>query len=228
VLAPSYPIATERLLLRPLTPADLDGLHALFGRDDVSRYLNWEPMDRERAGALLERRLTQTAFGKEGEGIALALEERATGRFVGEVILRLTSEESRQGEIGWSLHPDAQGKGYATEAGRELLRLGFEKMGLHRIVAECDPRNEASIRVMERLGMRRESHRLESVWLKGEWVGSIEYAMLEQEWRARRPPPAVSPGTAQEQPARCRTAGHDRRRRPARGPCEEHGEAGRE
>ena len=184
MLSPTYPIATERLLLRPFEPADLDGLHAMFGREDVSRYLNWEPMDRQRAAALLERRVTQTTIAKEGEGIALALEERATERFVGEVVLRLTNEESRQGEIGWSLHPDAQGKGYATEAARELLRLGFEDMGLHRIVAECDPRNEASIRVMERLGMRRESHHLESMWLKGEWVGSIEYAMLEGEWRA--------------------------------------------
>jgi RimJ/RimL family protein N-acetyltransferase len=185
VLSPAYPIQTERLLLRPFIPADLDGLHAMFGREDVSRYLNWEPMDRERAAALLERRIVQTTIREEGEGIALAVEVRATGRFVGEVVLRLTSGESRQGEIGWSLHPDAQGKGYATEAARELLRLGFEDLGLHRIVAECDPRNEASIRVMERLGMRRESHHLESMWLKGEWVGSIEYAMLEAEWRQR-------------------------------------------
>lgn len=125
-----------------------------------------------------------------GEGIALALEERASDRFVGEVILRLTSEESRQGEIGWSLHPDAQGQGYATEAARELLRLGFVEMGLHRIIAECDPRNEASIRIMERLGMRREAHHLESMWLKGEWVGSIVYALLEDEWRRGPEPPS--------------------------------------
>ena len=182
-LSPTYPIASERLLLRPFTADDLDGLHGMFGREDVSRYLNWEPMDRERAAALLERRVTQSTIQKDGEGIALALEERASGRFVGEVVLRLTSEESRQGEIGWSLHPDAQGHGYATEAAREILRLGFEQMGLHRIVAESDPRNEASIRVMERLGMRREALHLESMWLKGEWVGSIVYAMLEQEWR---------------------------------------------
>ena len=162
----------------------------MFGRDDVSRYLNWEPMDREGAAALLERRLDQTSIAKEGEGIGLALEERATGRFVGEVILRLTSEESRQGEIGWSLHPDAQGKGYATEAAREVLRLGFDEAGLHRIVAECDPRNEASIRVMERLGMRREAHLVDSMWLEGEWVGSIVSAMLEDEWREGRRPAA--------------------------------------
>jgi RimJ/RimL family protein N-acetyltransferase len=182
VFAPDLPTDTERLRLRAYAAVDLEVLLGMFGREDVSRYLNWEPMDRERVTALLERRVTQTSIQKEGEGIALALEERSSGRFVGEVILRLTSEESRQGEIGWSLHPDAQGNGYATEAARELLRLGFEEMGLHRIWADCDPRNEASIRVMERLGMRREAHHVESMWLKGEWVGSIVYAILEDEW----------------------------------------------
>ena len=185
MFAPTLPLATDRLLLRAFTPDDLDALHAMFGREDVSRYLNWEPMSRDRAAELLERRLTQTRIEKEGDGFGFALEERVGGHFVGEVVLRWTSEASRQGEIGWSLHPDAQGKGYATEAARELLRLGFEELGLHRIVAECDPRNDGSIRVMERLDMRREADHVESMWLKGEWVGSTVFAILEQEWRAR-------------------------------------------
>jgi len=183
MFAPKLPIETERLRLRANTPDDFDNLFGMFGREDVSRYLMWEPMSRDAAAGLLERRIAQTRMDKEGEAIALALEERATGRFLGEVILMYRSEESRQGEIGWALRPDAQGKGYATEASREMLRLGFEG-GLHRIFAECDPRNDASIRVMERLGMRREAHLVENMWLKGEWVGSMIYAILESEWRA--------------------------------------------
>ena len=111
---------------------------------------------------------------------------------IGEFMLRLTSAESRQGEIGWSLHPDAHGRGLGTEGAREMLRLGFDELGLHRIVAECDPRNDASIRVMERLGMRREAHHLESEFLKGEWVGSYVCALLEDEWRDATRPPARS------------------------------------
>jgi RimJ/RimL family protein N-acetyltransferase len=184
MFAPTLPIETERLRIRAYAPGDLEDVLGMFGREDVSRYLNWEPMDRDRATALLERRLRQASMEKEGEGLGLVLEERSSGRFVGEVILRWLSEESRQGEIGWSLHPDAQGKGYATEAARELLRLGFDELGLHRIIAECDPRNEASIRIMERLGMRREADFVDSTWLKGEWVGSTVYAILEGEWRS--------------------------------------------
>jgi RimJ/RimL family protein N-acetyltransferase len=82
-------------------------------------------------------------------------------------MLRLKSLESRQGEIGWSLHPDAQGRGLATEGAREMLRIGFDELGLHRIVAGCDSRNTASLRVMERLGMRREAEFVDYEYCQG-------------------------------------------------------------
>jgi RimJ/RimL family protein N-acetyltransferase len=221
LLEPSYPLRTERLRLRPYRPDDVDAVLSMFGREDVSRYLNWEPMDREAATALVERRLQQLRIEHEGDGIVLVVEEADAGGFVGEMMLRLTSEASRQGEVGWSVHPDAQGRGYATEGSREMLRLGFDELGLHRIVAECDPRNEASIRVMEKLGMRREAHHLDALFLKGEWVGSLVYAMLDAEWRA-------SAESAQEHPARGRAAHDDGRRRPAGTPGEEQHQAERE
>lgn len=183
VLAPAYPLTTSRLTLRPYTPDDLAAVHELFGREDVCRYLRWEPMDLDAARDLLGRRVKQTQIEKQGDGILLAVVETSTGRMIGELMLQLTDAESRQGEIGWSLHPDAQGHGFATEAAQELLRLGFEELGLHRIEAESDARNAASIRVMERLGMRREAHFVEDELLKGEWTDSVVCAILESEWR---------------------------------------------
>ena len=185
MFAPTYPLATERLLLRPYRDDDLEPLLEMFGDPDVSRYLLWAPMDRDAATKLLERRLGQTRIEKEGDGILLAVAEAASDRFAGEVMLTLTSEVSRQGEIGWSVHPAAQGRGYATESSREMLRLGFEELGLHRIWADSDPRNAASIRVMEKLGMRREADHVDAMFLKAEWVGSTVFAMLESEWRSR-------------------------------------------
>jgi RimJ/RimL family protein N-acetyltransferase len=140
-------------------------------------------MDIDAARDLLERRVKQTRIENQGDGILLAVVETATGRMVGELMLQLTDAESRQGEIGWSLHPDAQGHGFATEAARELLRLGFEELGLHRIEAESDARNAASLRVMERLGMRQEALFVEDEFLKGEWTDSVVCAILESEWR---------------------------------------------
>ena len=158
----------------------------MFGREDVCRYLPWPPMDLDQVRAKLEQRVGQTHLEGDGDPLIFVAEDSDIGRPVGEFMLRLTSLESRQGEIGWSLQPDAQGRGLATEGAREMLRLGFDELGLHRIVAECDPRNTASLRVMGRLGMRREAELVENEYLKGEWVGEIVCAMLESEWRAQR------------------------------------------
>ena len=157
----------------------------MFGREDVCRYLPWTPMDLDQARAKLEGRVLQTHIETDGDPLVLVAEEIDTGRPVGEFMLRLKSLESRQGEIGWSLHPDAQGRGLATEGAREMLRLGFDELGLHRIVAGCDSRNTASLRVMERLGMRREAEFIDSEYFKGEWASEIVCAMLESEWRAQ-------------------------------------------
>ncbi len=178
------PLTTTRLTLRPYEMGDLAALHDMFGREDVCRYLPWEPMDLDEARAKLERRVRQTQIEADGDPLLLAAVDEATGRMVGEFMLRLTSGQSRQGEIGWCIHPDVQGRGLATEGAREMLRLGFDDLGLHRIVAGCDPRNVASLRVMERLGMRREAQFVENEFLKGEWIGEIVCAMLEAEWRA--------------------------------------------
>src|SRR5690606_7276538 len=106
-----------------------------------------------------------------------------TGALVGDVNLVWTSREHRQGEIGFVLHPAHHGLGFASEAGAVMLRLGFEGLGLHRIVGRCDGRNLASARVMEKLGMRREAHFRENEIVKGEWSDEIVYAMLSTEWR---------------------------------------------
>jgi RimJ/RimL family protein N-acetyltransferase len=186
MLGSSFPITTSRLALRPYEPGDLAFLHSMFGREDVCRYLPWIPMDVDQARAKLEQRLRQTHLEADGDPLVLAAEDSDTGRTVGEFMLRLRSLESRQGEIGWSLHPDAHGRGFATEGAREMLRLGFDELGLHRIVAGCDTRNTASRRVMDRLGMRREAEFVENEYVKGEWVGEIVCAILESEWRAQR------------------------------------------
>jgi RimJ/RimL family protein N-acetyltransferase len=182
----SSPLKTTRMTLRPYEMGDLAALHDLFGREDVCRYLLWEPMDLDQARTKLEQRVRQTRIEADGDALLFAAVEEATGRMVGEFMLRLASAKSRQGEIGWSIHPDVQGRGLATEGAREMLRLGFDELGLHRILAACDPRNVASLRVMEHHGMRREAEFIENEFLKGEWIGEIVCAMLEAEWRAVR------------------------------------------
>jgi RimJ/RimL family protein N-acetyltransferase len=180
------PLLTARLTLRPYQPDDLAFLHDMFGREDVCRYLPWPPMNLDQAKAKLEQRMQQRSITAEGHPIVLAAIETATGKQAGEFMLRLNSLPNLLGEIGWSIHPDAQGRGLATEGGLEMLRLGFEDLGLHRIMAGSDPRNAASVRVMEHLGLRREAVFLESELIKGEWLDEAVSAILASEWRERR------------------------------------------
>ena len=132
----------------------------------------------------LEGRLRATTIESDGDAIRLAAEDRSTGRMVGEFMLRVTSIGSRQGEIGWIVHPDAQGRGLATEGARAVLRAGFKTLDLHRIVAGADPRNAASLRVMERLGMRHEATFIEQAFIKDRWIDQLLYAILAAEWHA--------------------------------------------
>lgn len=187
VLTPAYPIRTERLDLRPFEPGDLAALHSYLSRPDVHRYLYSEPSaDEEATRASLAKKLSRTALREPGDIINLAVVVRETGQLVGDVLLRWISAEHRQGEIGYVFHPDHGGRGYATEASREMLRLGFEELKLHRIIGRMDGRNAASARVLERLGMRREAHLRENEWVKGEWTDEVIYAILAREWRAGR------------------------------------------
>jgi RimJ/RimL family protein N-acetyltransferase len=187
VVRPRYPIETARLSLRPLTAADLDDVHAYYSRPEVTRYLYWGPRDRDQSREALERYSRLTVLDEEGDGLVLAAVPRDMGRVVGQVNLQWFDREHRQGEIGFVFNPVYQGRGLAGEAAVVMLRLGFEDLGLHRITGRCDARNLASVRLMERLGMRLEAHLVENEVVKGEWTDELVYAMLEQEWWSGRP-----------------------------------------
>lgn len=184
VLTPDYPIRTDRLDLRPFQPGDLAALHAYLSRPDVARYLYSEAsVEEEGTRGSLAKKQERTALRRAGDVLNLAVVVRETGQLVGDVLLFWTNAQHRQGEIGYVFHPDHGGRGYATEASREMLRLGFVELGLHRIIGRMDVRNTASARVLERLGMRREAHLRENEWVKGEWTDEVIYAMLGREWR---------------------------------------------
>ena len=187
MLKPDFPIETERLLLRPLVATDLDAMHAYQSQAEVCRYIPYEPRTR---GQIAERladveNRNRSTLEKEGQALAIGVELRATGELIGDVLLMWHSAEHRAGEIGYVFHPDHAGQGYATEAGRVLLELAFDGLGLHRVVGRIDARNDASGAVLKRLGMRQEAVRVENEWLKGEWSSEIVFAMLEHEWRNR-------------------------------------------
>jgi RimJ/RimL family protein N-acetyltransferase len=176
-------IETERLVLRPFTAEDFDALYAYQSRPDVATWLLWDARTEEEVRVALAKKLASVAIVEEGDVLALAIIRKETGELVGDVILDLLSAEHRTGEIGYIVHPDHQGHGYAAEACREVLRIAFEDLGLHRVIGRVEPRNRASARVLEKLGMRREATFVENEFIKGEWQSEGIYAILDREWR---------------------------------------------
>jgi RimJ/RimL family protein N-acetyltransferase len=185
MVKPDYPLRTSRLTLRPYTIDDLDGVYDLQSRPGVTRYLPFDARTRDQVRTWLEDRIQATPSGDEGGSLTLAVALPENGAVIGDVVLFVRSREHRQGEIGYVIHPDHSGKGYATEAAGAMLRLGFDELRLHRIMGRIDARNTASARVLERLGMRREAHFRQNELVKGEWTDEIVYAMLEDDWRSR-------------------------------------------
>jgi RimJ/RimL family protein N-acetyltransferase len=141
-------------------------------------------MSEDEVHASLERKIGQTAIHAERENLSLAVVLKATSELIGACTLFYLSSLHRQGEIGFVVHPDHHGRGFATEAARLLLRLAFEELDLHRVIGRLEARNTASARVLERLGMRQEARVVENEFVKGEWQRKLVFALLAREWRA--------------------------------------------
>ncbi|MEU5845112.1 GNAT family N-acetyltransferase [Saccharopolyspora shandongensis] len=185
MLRPDYPITTDRLLLRPFTTDDTADVWAYQRQQDVARYLRWEPRDRDQVRDAVAQMAGEIALRSEGDCLSLAVVSPELDAVVGQVELVWHSEANRQAEVGYIFNPGYQGKGLATEAAREVLRLGFEELGLHRIIGRCNALNAASARLMERLGMRREAHFRQNTQVKGVWRDELVYAILRSEWQDR-------------------------------------------
>ena len=144
---PEWLIETERLAVRPKSLGDVEALHALYGDPAVTRF-SGGPVALARTRELVAAHVRH----HERYGFSMgALVERETHELVGDVGF-LVYEEGV--EIGWHLRRSAWGQGYATEAGDACLADGFERLGLTRVSAFTEAANVASVRVIEKLGMR--------------------------------------------------------------------------
>jgi len=185
VLTVTLRLETERLVLRTFQIKDIESFRAYRSDPRVARYQSWQtPYSLELATQFVTEMHNQKP-GLPGQWFQIALELKEDERMIGDYAFHLT-EDSLQAEIAMTLAPAYQGKGYALEAGRCLLDHLFNQYPIHRIFANVDPRNAASIRLMGRLGLRFEGHFISSMWLKGEWVDENWYAILREEWETKQ------------------------------------------
>jgi RimJ/RimL family protein N-acetyltransferase len=180
-------LAAERIALRRFTMKDLPVFVAYRSDPDVARYQSWEAPYPRATGARMIRDLLRVHPDTPGQWFQFGIELLATGELIGDCASCTDLVDSRQAEVGFTLRPEFQGRGYATEAAGALLGYLFGARAKHRVTARCDPRNAGSVAVLERLGMRREGHLLESTWAKGEWTDDLLFAILDREWRGAQP-----------------------------------------
>lgn len=190
----AWPVRTQRLLLRPATASDLPVVWQWRRDPDVTRWMN------NRADDLTSYVARLSAPEKLATILAVELHDGSEldGQVVMDLHVRVTDSPGQSdladrarataANLGWSMDPRVHGRGLATEAVRGALGICFDRLGLHRVEADCYSGNGASARLMERVGMRHEGHR-RAVALHRDhgWVDMDDYAILDTDWKALTP-----------------------------------------
>ena len=183
----SWPVRTERLSLRRVTPDDVEAIWRYRQLAEVTQWITAGP------GTMEDFRAMFFAKDYPLKDLAVELDTGQGTELIGTVMLNIVdgwgqseveqSAKGVEGNLGWSFDPGYGGKGYATEAIRAAIGLCFGPLGLRRITAECFAANEPSWKLMERVGMRKEFYgRKDSLHRNGEWMDSMAYALLAEEW----------------------------------------------
>lgn len=178
-------LTTARLVLRPFTEADRDGVFRLHASAEVMRYWDSAPWsDPARVDRFLGR---CRALAEEGSGIRAALERRDDSAFLGWIGLQHWDHDNRSANLGYMLTEDSWHQGYASEAGQALLAWAFDAMDLNRVSAQADTRILASARVLEKLGFTLEGTLRENVIVNGKASDDWTFGLLRREWKAPGP-----------------------------------------
>ena len=177
---------TKRLRLRPFRGSDLAAMHALYGDADNLSYWSVEPSpDMDRTRTMLRWHLAY----RPQYYVMWAIEERAAkrgkgGGAIGMINYHRRDLREKRVDVGWLMLPGHQGKGYAAEAARALLRYLFDDLGIHKVEALIAPDNKPSAALAKRLGFRLEGGPLRDRWLvSGRWLSVMIYGLLAGEER---------------------------------------------
>ncbi len=173
-------IETNRLLLRQMALQDKDAVFD-YRKDRVTnKYQSFIPDDIEEVELFINQ--NAKIADQPDSWYQLVIIEKQSAKIIGDIGIHFTGSENKQIEVGCTLSKKYQKLGYATEALNALISYLFIAYDKHRVFASIDPQNIDSIYLVERLGFRKEAHFVESLYVNGEWVDDIIYAVLAREW----------------------------------------------
>jgi RimJ/RimL family protein N-acetyltransferase len=176
-------LETDRLIIRNLNPKDVDDFYFYRSNPEVTRYQSFDVMTREQAEKFIESQKDRT-FGKPGEWIQYAIENKETEKLIGDCAIKLDRYDQRIAEIGITLSHTEQKKGFAKETMNAVLQFLFSLEDFHRVVEIVDAENESSVKLLENCGFKKEGHFIENIFFKGKWGSEFQYAMLRKDWEA--------------------------------------------
>jgi len=172
-------LVTSRLILRDFLASDFSALRDLESRSETYHFENANPSE-ETTRLQLEKMLVhqnETSRKYYRLGITIPPQDVVIGR----IALVLTNDAIREWEIGWAIHPDLWGNGYATEAARKMISFAFDELDAHRIIAISHASNRASVRVMEKLSMQQDGLLRETRWWHKNWHDELVWSILDRE-----------------------------------------------
>lgn len=172
-------LKTERLVLQALTDQDADTLFRYRSDPEIFQYQTWKPETLGEAKDFIKA--YTKGFNIKGTWFQLGIYEKEQMVLLGDIGVHFLESDDAQVEIGFTLAKPHQRKGYGLEAIKSVLGYLFKQMKKHRIIASVDPRNAASIALLESVGMRREGHFRKSILINGNWEDDVIYAILEEE-----------------------------------------------
>jgi RimJ/RimL family protein N-acetyltransferase len=177
-------LKTRRLVLRPLRADDAPGMYAIYSDRQTMRYWSAQVIGSLEAAA----RMVGEDLRLQSDGAAAfwSVVLPQTGRVIGKFSLFAINRENRRAEVGYALNRQFWGKGYGTELLGAMIETAFDTYRLHRLEADIDPDNAASLALLKKFGFREEG-RFRERWLLGdEWRDSIMMALLAPAWRLAR------------------------------------------
>jgi aminoglycoside 6'-N-acetyltransferase len=179
------PMETERLVLRRFRRGDWKDLLEVMGDAELCRYLEAEPAEEEQIVHWLEANEQMKLSASPTQSLTLGIELRAEAKLIGHATIWYADENRREARLTLALHRRFHRQGYGWEAVKGLLGFGFEGLHAHRMAAYCDGRAAGCRRMLAKAGLRQEGEFLQDRWVKGEWISTVWYGMLAEEYEAR-------------------------------------------
>jgi len=174
-------ITTDRLTIRNLELKDCNDFHIYRSNPDVTKHQGFDTMTIEQTTEFITSQLNKE-FGKAGEWVQYGIENKTTGKIIGDCAIKLDQSDIRIAEIGITISHLEQKKGFAKEVLTGILAFLFEKKEILRVVEIVDAENYASINLLKSTGFKQEGHFIENIFFKGKWGSEFQFAMLKREW----------------------------------------------